>query len=76
MQFRTLADVRALIERHLPAHCRDKAIWRVVAKDLKAAALAPILRRFRSRCAWRFQWKASDARRSDAPPLPAALVGR
>src|SRR5580704_13118393 len=36
----TLADVRELIERHLPArHFRDKATWRVVAKDLKAAAL-------------------------------------
>ena len=35
----TLADVRALIERHLPVHFRDKATWRVVAKDLKAAAL-------------------------------------
>ena len=34
----TLADVRELIDRHLPAHFRDKATWRVVAKDLKAAA--------------------------------------
>ena len=33
----TLADVRELIERHLP--CRDKASWRVVARDLRAAAL-------------------------------------
>jgi hypothetical protein len=32
----THADVRELIERHLPAHFRDKATWRVVAKDLKA----------------------------------------
>jgi hypothetical protein len=35
----TLADVRELIDRHLPAHFRDKATWRVVAKDLKAATL-------------------------------------
>ena len=34
-----LTDVRELIEGHLPAHFRDKATWRVVAKDLKAAAL-------------------------------------
>jgi hypothetical protein len=36
MQLRTLADVRELIEQHLPAYCRDKASWRVVARDLKA----------------------------------------
>jgi hypothetical protein len=38
MKLVTLADVRELIERHLPAHFHDKATWRVVAKDLKAAA--------------------------------------
>jgi hypothetical protein len=39
MKLVTLADVRELIERHLPAHFRDKSTWRVVAKDLKAAAV-------------------------------------
>ena len=39
MQLRTLADVRELIEQHLPAYCGDKASWRVVAKNLRAAAL-------------------------------------
>jgi hypothetical protein len=39
MKLVTLADVRELIDRHLPAHYRDKATWRVVAKELKAAAL-------------------------------------
>ena len=34
----TLADVRELIKQHLPAHFREKATWRIVAKDLKAAA--------------------------------------
>jgi ABC-type cobalamin transport system permease subunit len=38
MRLTTLADVRELIERHLPAHFRNKATWHVVAKDLKAAA--------------------------------------
>jgi hypothetical protein len=38
MRLTTLADVRELIDRHLPAHFRDKATWRVVAKDLKGAA--------------------------------------
>jgi hypothetical protein len=28
MQLRTLADVRELIEQHLPVHFRDKATWR------------------------------------------------
>ena len=32
MQLRTLADVRELIEQHLPAYCGDKASWRVVAQ--------------------------------------------
>jgi hypothetical protein len=39
MKLVTPADVRELIEQHLPAYCRDKASWRVVAKDLRAAAL-------------------------------------
>ena len=39
MKLVTLADVRELIEQHLPAYCRDKASWRVVARDLRAAAL-------------------------------------
>jgi hypothetical protein len=39
MKLVTLADVRELIEQHLPTHFRDKATWRVVAKDLKAASL-------------------------------------
>ena len=39
MKLVTLADVRELIDRHLPAHYRDKATWRVVAKELKAAGM-------------------------------------
>jgi hypothetical protein len=39
MKLVTLADVRELIEQHLPAYYRDKASWPVVAKDLRAAAL-------------------------------------
>jgi hypothetical protein len=35
---RTLADVRELIERHLPATYRDKATWRYVADRLAAGA--------------------------------------
>jgi hypothetical protein len=34
----TLGDVRALIEKHLPAHCRDKATWRHVSQKLAEAA--------------------------------------
>ena len=41
MELVALADVRELIERHLPAHFRDKATWRVVAKDLKATGADP-----------------------------------
>jgi hypothetical protein len=38
MHLKTLADVRTLIEKHLPAGHREKSTWRVVAKDLKVAA--------------------------------------
>jgi len=35
---RTLAEVRELVEKHLPAHCRDKVTWRHVSENLTAAA--------------------------------------
>jgi hypothetical protein len=38
MTLTTLADVRTLIERHLPAAHRTQSTWRVVAKDFEAAA--------------------------------------
>ena len=34
----TLADVRALIDRHVPAAMRNKATWRYVRKQLDEAA--------------------------------------
>jgi hypothetical protein len=38
MTLRTLADVRDLIERHLPAEVREKSTWRHMASLLPAAA--------------------------------------
>jgi hypothetical protein len=38
MTLTTLGDVRTLIEKHLPAHFRDKATWRHVAAELDKAA--------------------------------------
>ncbi len=38
MTLATLADVRDLVEKHLPAHCRDKATWRYIARRLADAA--------------------------------------
>ncbi len=38
MMLKTLADVRELIARHLPARCREQHIWRYVADQLAAAA--------------------------------------
>jgi hypothetical protein len=35
---RTLADARELVERHLPAECRERDTWRHVAKCLDDAA--------------------------------------
>jgi hypothetical protein len=74
MKLVTLADVRELIEQHLPAYCQDKASWRVVAKDLRAAALGadPIGVSVALRMAG-YRSRASSAGRSDAPSLPAAL---
>jgi hypothetical protein len=37
MTLKTLADVRTLIEKHLPADRRDKPTWRYVAARLKEA---------------------------------------
>jgi hypothetical protein len=38
MTLKTLADVRALIEKHLPTQTRDKATWRHVREKLAEAA--------------------------------------
>jgi hypothetical protein len=38
MTLRTLADVRELIERHLPAGTRKRSTWRYVAAQLDKAA--------------------------------------
>jgi len=38
MTLNKLADVRELVERHLPAECRERDTWRHVAKQLAAAA--------------------------------------
>ena len=38
MTLRTLADVRDLVERHLPAECRERETWRYVANQLIEAA--------------------------------------
>jgi hypothetical protein len=36
---RTLADVRVLIERHLPKAYRERPHWRAVVHDLEVAAV-------------------------------------
>jgi hypothetical protein len=38
MALATLDDVRALIERHLPLHIREKPRWRYVRERLAEAA--------------------------------------
>ncbi len=38
MKLATLGDVRALIERHLPAHFRGKPAWQHVSAELAKAA--------------------------------------
>jgi hypothetical protein len=39
MTIRTLADVRDLIERHLPPETREKPTWQYLARLLAAASL-------------------------------------
>jgi hypothetical protein len=38
MTLKTLADVRELVERRLPAECRGRDTWRHVSKQLAQAA--------------------------------------
>jgi hypothetical protein len=38
MTLTTLADVRELVERHLPAECCERDTWRHVAAQMDAAA--------------------------------------
>jgi uncharacterized LabA/DUF88 family protein len=42
MTLTTLADIRELVERHLPAECRERETWRHVADRLHYAALAKV----------------------------------
>jgi hypothetical protein len=38
MTLTTLADIRELVERHLPAECRERETWRHVAAQMNEAA--------------------------------------
>jgi hypothetical protein len=38
MTLTTLADIRELVERHLPAECRERETWRHVSDQLNEAA--------------------------------------
>jgi len=38
MKLKTLADVRDLVEKHLPAQYRQRAMWRDVSTQLAKAA--------------------------------------
>jgi len=38
MTLTTLADIRELVERHLPAECRERETWRHASAQLNAAA--------------------------------------
>jgi hypothetical protein len=38
MTLTTLADMRELVERHLPAECRERDTWRHVEDQMNAAA--------------------------------------
>jgi hypothetical protein len=38
MELHTLADIRELVERHLPAECRERDTWQQVEAQLNSAA--------------------------------------
>jgi len=38
MTLTTLADIRELVERHLPAECRERETWQHVTARLNTAA--------------------------------------
>jgi hypothetical protein len=38
MTLTTLADIRKLVERHLPAECRERDTWQHVAAQMNEAA--------------------------------------
>jgi hypothetical protein len=75
MTLKTLADVRELM-RHLPKDRRNRSTWRHVAAQLEQAAPAPTRSTSPLRCAWRCRWRTSSAARSEAAPVPAAVVRR
>lgn len=60
MTLATLADVRALIEKHLPKEWRERSTWRVVADDLEAAARGADPRGSKRLCSW--CWRSSACR--------------
>ena len=75
MTLTTLADVRTLIQKHLPKDRRERSTWRHVAVQLARPQPVPTRLTSQLRCAWCWQSKASNAERRDcAPPLSTALV--
>ena len=77
MALTTLADVRELVEKHLPTeHAQN--IRGATSELCLLALLAERMTRptSRLRCTWCWRWKASNAARGRVPPLPAALDRR
>jgi hypothetical protein len=62
MKLSTLADVRDLVEKHLPEQYRRKPAWRHVSTEIaKAAKARKTSWKFACRCGWCWRWKASNA---------------
>ena len=80
MTLATLADIRELVERHLPAECRERETWQHVAAQLNAAARGGDIDEAVARCDWccsssvclacRSEWCRSH-RRKTARPMSA-----
>jgi hypothetical protein len=61
MKLSTLADVRDLVEKHLPAQYRHKPTWRHVSSQLaKAADGEKTYSKFACRFGWCWRWRASS----------------
>jgi hypothetical protein len=62
VQLSTLADVRDLVEKHLPEQYRRKPTWRHVSTEIaKAAEGETDLLGICVSCGWCWRWKASNA---------------